>query len=104
MIYQRINLHTFRDAFKCKTFTYEALAALYGYYETLADETGEDQELCIGDIKATWHEYDDLAEALDDNYCDSLEELQSKTTVIEVPEVTYLHCDNFTGSVLVLNF
>lgn len=82
---QTINKSDFRDAFhrmgRDKQFSYDALGALFDYYE----EIDEEMELDVIAICCDWCEYDDLkAVKVDYNDITSLEDLQGQTYVIEL--------------------
>jgi hypothetical protein len=97
-MYTTINEFEFRDAFanmgRKEQFSYEALNALFQYYE----ECFPDSELDVIGICCEWSEYDTVAE-LRENYSqvlddvedeDVLEALQRETTVLAVRNPTSL--------------
>ena len=72
-------------------FSGDALDCLFNYYDEL-----EDYKLDIIEICCTWTEYESAAEAVEyySNCCESLEDLQDRTTAIELEN----------GHILVENF
>ena len=90
MVYTEVTQQDFVDAFRrwperAETFTYEALLALYDWYEELSDGTGEPTRLDVIAICCEWAEYDSFADVQAD-YEDigSLEDLKDHATVIEL--------------------
>ena len=97
MVYTEVTQQDFVDAFRrwdenqglrperVETFTYEALVALYDWYEELSDGTGEPTRLDVIAICCEWAEYDSFADVQADyKDIDTLEELRDHTTVIEL--------------------
>ena len=83
-------------AIRPNSFTREALYALFDYFRQLEDETGEETEFDPIAICCDFTEYNSLAEvkeAYDD--IETIENLQDKTIVIEVPETDRLIIHNF---------
>lgn len=66
-------------------FSYEALEAMFTYFEDLSEDIGEDMQLDVIAICCEFMEYSSAAEALAD-YSDlnTLEELYDHTQVIEL--------------------
>lgn len=76
---QTITRSTFIDAFKTSNerkeqFSYNALVALFNYYEELEDSMGEQMELDVVAICCEWTEYETVREAYE-NYQDDYSEL-----------------------------
>ena len=90
MVYTEVTETDFVAAFRrwperAEAFTYEALVALYGWYEEFSDDTGKPIELDVIGICCDWAEYDSFADVQDDyKDIDTLEELRDHTTVIEL--------------------
>ena len=85
MVYTEVTQQGFVDAFgrwpeRADTFTYEALLALYDYYEAEGRPIPGVVDICM-----EWAEYDSFADAQNDHKdIDTLEELRDHTTVIEL--------------------
>ena len=85
-------------AIRPNNFTREALYALFNWIEQLDADTGEETEFDPIAICCDFTEYNSLAEvkeAYDD--IETIENLQDKTIVIEVPETDRLITHNFQG-------
>lgn len=86
---QTINFTDFRDAFEAvrpSNFTYEGLQALFEWLEDYENDTGEELELDVIGLCCDFTEYNSLGDfQLDygDQYA-TLDDIQDKTTVIEV--------------------
>lgn len=83
-------------AIRPNNFTREALYALFNWIEQLDADTGEETEFDPIAICCDFTEYNSLAEvkeAYDD--IETIENLQDKTIVIEVPETDRLIIHNF---------
>lgn len=115
-----VSVSDFRDAFRAMgrhdQFSYDALGALFDYYDELSEDTGEPWELDVIAICCDWEEYNSALEAAneyrniwtpperdedtdDETYADELEEsaldfLRDNTTVLELD----------SGGVVVLSF
>ena len=68
---QTINEYQFRDAFlmseeRKNTFTYDALTALFNYFEELEADTGEEMEFDMTAICCEWTEYNSIDDVLSD--------------------------------------
>lgn len=64
-------------------FSYEALEAIFNYYESYTDDNGEEIEFDPIAICCDWTEYENLAEIINDyNSIRSLEDLENHTTVL----------------------
>jgi hypothetical protein len=84
-----VTLYDFRDAFQSirpDKFSHEGLVALYDYLIQYEEDCGEEFELDVIAICCEFTEYKNLEE-VKANYSsiDSLEDLYSDTTVIEIP-------------------
>lgn len=87
---QKINRYDFRRAFvdynRAFNFSYEALDALFEYFEQYEEESGRQIELDVIAICCEYSEYADLAE-VQANYTstelDTIDELRDHTSVIE---------------------
>ena len=83
-------------AIRPNNFTREALYALFNWIEQLDEDTGEETEFDPIAICCDFTEYDSLTEvkeAYDD--IETIENLQDRTIVIEVPETDRLIIQNF---------
>jgi hypothetical protein len=85
---QTVYLEDFRRAFEStrpKQFSYDALTALYNYFEQLEDDIGEELDLDVIALCCDYTEYKNFQE-LKSSYLDvkTLEELTEKTSVIPV--------------------
>lgn len=88
----------FRDYGRSENFSYEALQALYEYYDSLSDETGEPFKMDVIGICCDWTEasaaevvaeYDTGIDISDDSaamHDAALEYLEGETTVIDLGE------------------
>lgn len=90
---QTINETDFIDAFnriRPENFSYEGLQKLFEYLEQLEQDTGEELEL---DVIAICCDYTEstIEDALKDNNCESIEELESDTQVIRVDDETVIY-------------
>ena len=67
-------------------FSYEALGAMFTYFEDLSEDIGEDMQLDVIAICCEYMEYNTVAEALADyDHIDTLEELYDNMYAIELP-------------------
>ena len=87
----RVSETDFIDAFRAirpDNFTYNGLKALYAYLEDLADNTGQEHILNVGDLCSEYQEFKNWAEFEDDFGPDfvDLEKLSEHTTVIPISE------------------
>ncbi len=82
---KQITKSNFMDEFRAfdrqEQFSYDALSALYDYYEDI----DENMELDVIAICCEWTEYESIDE-VKENYNDieTIEDLQNKTTVLEL--------------------
>lgn len=82
------------DTYK-ENFSYEGLSALFDWYSDLEDGTGQQEEFDPVSIACEWSEYESLDEVKENfNDIETLEDLQDKTSVIELD----------SGRLLVYNF
>lgn len=90
MIYQELTKSMFRDAFhhagRKDQFSYDGLGALYDYL----DNSNNEYELDVIAICCEFTE-SSITEALADNNCETLRELQDKTQVIKVDDETVIY-------------
>lgn len=109
---QTVTESMFRDAFwaiRPENFSYEALGALWEYYDQCEQDTGEELELDVVAICCDWTEYASVEEAAeaygwereepqdersDTNDRKAMEFLTDETTVLELSN----------GGVVVLNY
>ena len=87
MIINTVTQNDFHDAFNAirpNNFSYEALNALYEYFDDYSEDTGEPFELDVIAICCDFTEYADLDEIMD-NYPDikSMDDLEDYTCIIE---------------------
>jgi len=89
-IVQRLDLYSFRRAFvdynRASQFSYEALTALYEWFEELAEDTGTAYELDVIALCCEFTEYSDFDEVYDaysGTGIETLDDLRDHTTVIE---------------------
>ena len=85
---QTVYLEDFRKAFKDtrpNQFSYDALTALYNYFEQLEDDIGEELDLDIIAVCCDYREYKDFQE-LKSNYLNikTLDQLKERTEVIPI--------------------
>jgi hypothetical protein len=85
---QTVYLEDFRRAFEStrpKQFSYDALTALYYYFEQLEDDIGEELDLDVIAVCCDYCEYKDFQE-LKSNYLNikTLDELKERTEIIPI--------------------
>ena len=85
---QTVYLEDFRKAFKDtrpNQFSYDALTALYNYFEQLEDDIGEELDLDVIAVCCDYCEYKDFQE-LKSNYLNikTLDQLKERTEVIPI--------------------
>lgn len=87
-MYIEVTFNRFCDAFQDMgredQFSYEALKALFDYYEDLEESTNETIELDVIAICCDWTEYESEEELANDY--GSLENVEANTTVIPIGE------------------
>ena len=92
-MYQRINIYDFHRAFErssTTSFSYEGLDALFEYLEEYEDSIAVDsddagQELCVGDLKILYYEWDDFEEFQRNHpSIESIEDITGHTTFIDI--------------------
>lgn len=92
-MYQNVNNLDFIAAFtrmnRADNFSYEALSALFDYYEELEGSTGEKIKLDVIKICCDWTEFENNDE-LRDSYGADIEYISSNFTVIYLPNGGYL--------------
>ena len=89
---QSVSITNFIDAFekmRPSNFTYEGLECLYNYLIECEQDTGEEFELDVIALCCDFSEYKDLEE-YKKNYSsiNSIEDIQSATTYISIPNTT----------------
>ena len=89
MIVTTVTPNAFHDAFNTmrpNQFSYDALEALYYFFEEYNEDTGEAFELDVISICCDFTEYADIGEVMKDyGDIESLEDLCDHTIVIELP-------------------
>jgi len=89
MIVTTVTSHDFHNAFNAMRpdqFSYDALEALFNFFEELSEDTGAPYELDVIGICCEFTEYADIAEVMQDYWdIESLEDLHDHTMVIELP-------------------
>jgi hypothetical protein len=74
------------NAIRPDQFSYDALRALFDWYEQLEEATGEQIELDVIAICCDWTEYDSIEQFNHDrggDYYETIEDIERETTVIE---------------------
>ena len=100
-MFSTVTRSDFQDAFnRCSqtkdSFTYEALNALFDYFEELEESGCGAVELDPIATHCEWTEYDDLADVIAQyNQIKSLEDLQDNTQVIEIDGTSRLLVHEF---------
>ena len=85
-------IQAFDDMNRGNNFTYDGRIALFGYFEQLEDDIGEDIELDVIAICCEYSEYKNLKE-FQENYSDdyeSMEDIENETTVIMVDDGAFI--------------
>lgn len=89
MIVTTVTSNAFHDAFnkmRPNQFSYDALEAMYDFFEELSEDMGEPFELDVIAVCCDWAEYNDIADVIQDYWdIESLEDLHDHTMVIELP-------------------
>jgi len=89
MITKTLTSNDFHDAFNAMRpdqFSYEALEALFNYFEEYSEDTGAPYELDVIGVCCEFTAYADIAEVMQDYWdIESLEDLHDHTMVIELP-------------------
>lgn len=118
-MYTNINFCQFTDAFRDHNrqdqFSYEALQALYQYYQQLENDTGEPIELDVIAICCEWAEYDSPDQAgaeyfeyegmtynEDGDEQETADEVEAKAKKFLEDRTTVLYLDN--GGVVIQQF
>jgi hypothetical protein len=96
---QTVHLEDFRRGFqqtRPNQFSYEALEALFNYFEQLEQDMGEELDFDVIAICCDYMEYKNFQE-LKSNYLDikTLEDLENKTTVIPIEGTQGFIVQNF---------
>jgi hypothetical protein len=109
-----INQSDFVSAFKGNSerknqFSYDALCALFNYYEQMEQDTGEEMELDVIAICCDWAEYAIASEAANAYGWETSEPTEDYDEAIEKAALDYLNNKTQViqvnlNSVLVLNF
>ncbi len=82
----RGDFHDLFNAIRPDQFSYDALDALFDYYEELEEATGEQIKLDVIAICCDWTEYDSIEQFNHDrgsDYYETIEDIEMETTVIE---------------------
>lgn len=91
---QTVNFDQFQDAFKNmgrgNQFSREGLRALFEYLEEYESSTGEEIELDVVALCCDYSE-DSIEQVLKDYSLETLEEIQDRTTVIQVDDETIIY-------------
>ena len=91
----RLNFDTFYRDLQ-SNFSFEGARALFNYLEMLEDETGESINYDPIDIQCSYSEYNSLEECLEQyDFANSLEEMESYTTVIDSENSDVVVIQNF---------
>ena len=89
-----VTRHTFIDTFRKlrpNNFSYDALDALFDYFEQLEDDLGEQIEFDPIGICCEWSEYDSLEEIKEDYDCiDTEDDLYEHTQFIPLDNGSYI--------------
>ena len=96
---QTVHLEDFRRGFqqtRPNQFSYEALEALFNYFEQMEQDMGEELDFDVIAICCDYCEYKNFQE-LKSNYLDikTLEDLENKTTVIPIEGTQGFIVQNF---------
>lgn len=86
---QNVNWYDFSDRFTQSdtyknNFSYDALKALFEYFENYEEDIGEQIEFDMIAICCDWTEYDNLKEVKNNYNISSFKELENNTTVIKL--------------------
>ena len=88
MIVTNVTLNAFHDAFNAmrpNQFSYDALTAMFNFFEEYSEDTGEPFELDVTAICCEFAEHDSIEEVIQDyDSIESLEDLHDHTLVIEL--------------------
>ena len=93
-MHQKVNIYDFHRAFERSatySFSYEGLDALFDYLEGEEDITnhGFGHELCVGDLKILYYEWDDFEEFQRSHpHIESIEDITDHTTFIDIEGMT----------------
>ena len=92
---QTINEYQFTEAFKRirpNNFSYEGLKALFGWFEELENDTGEEMELDVIAICCEFTEYENLKQYNDEynNECEEIDEIADDTTLIKIDNERFI--------------
>ena len=87
-MHQKVNIYDFHRAFERSatySFSYEGLDALFEYLEGYEDN----HELCVGDLKILYYEWDDFEEFQRSHpHIESIEDITDHTTFIDIEGMT----------------
>jgi len=88
MIVTTVTSNAFHDAFNAmrpNQFSYDALEAMFNFFEELSEDMGEPFELDVIAICCEWIEFDSMADAVCEYWdIDTREDLRDYTTVLEL--------------------
>tara|TARA_Y100000004_G_C8852068_1_gene385196 strand:- start:168 stop:566 length:399 start_codon:yes stop_codon:yes gene_type:complete len=116
-MYTTVSEYDFREAFRTwqggdfkDRFSYDGLGALFNWYESLEEDTGEQTELDVVAICCEFTEYESL-EAFHDAHPlsvlydhGSIEALKDHTTVIEFEKLIDFATNTKTDAFIIQNF
>ena len=94
-----VNQFEFVDSFKQAgredQFSYKAKIALFEYLEELENDCGTEMELDVIALCCEYTEYEDIEEFNNDYglNCESLEDIQYHTTVINIDNTSFIIAD-----------
>ena len=117
-MYTTVSEYDFREAFRTwqggdfkDRFSYDGLRALFNWYESLEEDTGEQSQLDVVAICGEYTEYDSLDEFNDlfDYKCNeglewTLETLKDHTQVIEFEKLIDFTTNTKIDAFIILNF
>ena len=88
MIVTNVTLNAFHDAFNAmrpNQFSYDALTAMFAFFEELSEDMGEPFELDVIGICCDFTEYGSMADAVCEYWdIDTREDLRDPTTALEL--------------------
>ena len=87
MIVTNVTLNAFHDAFNAmrpNQFSYDALTAMFDYFEELSEDIGEPLELDVIAICCDWVEFGSMADAVYEYWDIGTRDLRDHTTVLEL--------------------
>ena len=112
-MYTTVSEYDFREAFRTwqsggfkDRFSYDALRALFNWYESLEEDTGIETELDVVAICGEFTEYESLEDLNADMVIghESLESLRDHTTVIEFEKLINFTTNTKIDAFIIQNF